>query len=243
MSDGHLTEATPKEPERSERRVWVPLPPKSAAPDTVCPGGFWWWKKEYQYKFMCIYIKVHNISNKTSQHTQMALGTLLLALQTLKSANICFWRMKCTLGEQARSYTSIWKACHAPKDGWGMQLPSVISRTHNMRDTPQEQTGSHTQRGNKRHLWHSETRDTGRAGDACSTTLDRKNHFFELPAIKQQQRLRRRLSKTQPCSYSSSQRGCYFIPGWSTHWVEHNKPALHHLENPSCIPIIKSSQP
>lgn len=38
MSAGILT-APPTAPEPSERHASVPLPPESAAQDTVCPGG------------------------------------------------------------------------------------------------------------------------------------------------------------------------------------------------------------
>lgn len=120
--------------------------------------------------------KVHNISNKTSWHKQMVQGKLVLVLQALK---ICKYRL---LRGDAKGWSALSINKQDPrlimksfpctyKDGWEMQLPSVISRTDNMQGSPQVQTGSHAQEALVTH------------GQCIQHNTWLQNHFFVLPTI------------------------------------------------------------
>lgn len=199
----------------------------------MCPGGIW--SREGGKKNTNISLftkKVYNI-NKTSWHKQMVQGKLVLVLQALK---ICKYRF---LRGDAKGWSALSVNKQDPrlimksfpytyKDGWEMQLPSVISMTHNVQGSPQVQTGTHAREALVTH------------GQCIQQNTWSQNHFFVLPTISH--------SSESPSVRDAAMQVWHFIERMLFHprlkyRVEHNKPALQHLEYPSCIPMIKFSQP
>lgn len=163
----------------------------------------------------------------------MVQGKLVLVLQALK---ICKYRL---LRGDAKGWSALSVNKQDPQliinsfpctyeDGWEMQLPSVISRTHNMEGTPQVQTGSYTQEAIVTH------------GQCIQHNTWSQNHFLVLQTISHSSE-----SVFQRSSHAvlALHREDAISSQAEVHGVEHNKPALQHLEYPSCIPMIKFSQP
>lgn len=152
--------------------------------------------------------KVHNISNKTYWHKQVIQGKLVLVLQALK---ICKYRL-------LRGDAKGWSALSVNKQDPRLIMKSFPCTAYKI----VEKCSSHLlsqwstickvvlrcrqDRMLKRHLWHMD--------NAYSRTLDRKTISLYCPLYRTA--ANPRLSETRPCGYSTSPRGCYFIPSWST---------------------------
>lgn len=176
----------------------------------------------------------NKISNKPSWHRQ-ALWTLLLVLQALKSASKA-WRALCLNKldtrpqyEKLSMHLRMVETCNSHLSSQGPTTCKILPRCRH------DHISKVAIRGTCDSLKHVTEE---RQGMHAAQHLITKSFLWIADTMAPQWRIRHRLSETQPCSYSTSER----MP-FQVQWVEHNKPARHHLENPSCIPIIKFSQP